>query len=40
MNQPPRKPRTKCDFHPEDDGLSSGQIAKELENVFNPDVKK
>ena len=40
MNQPPRKPPNATGFGPEDDGLSSRQIAKELENVFNPGVKK
>ena len=39
MNLPPRKTRNVTGFGTEDDGLTSGQIAKELENTFNPNVK-
>ena len=37
MNQPPRKPPNATGFGPEDDGLSSQEVAENLKTFFNLD---
>ena len=40
MNQPPRKPPNANGFGPEDDGLSSQEVAEHLKTFFNLDSSK
>ena len=40
MNQPPRKPPNATGFGPEDDGLSSQEVAENLKTFFNLDSSK
>lgn len=40
MNQPPRKPRNVTGFEPEDDGLSSQEVAENLKTFFNLNLSK